>query len=73
MGRRSGGCVMIRFVILAIAVIVSLGPGLMADIKRVIADHSAETLYKNHMVFHIYTKVMLYCCVLIWGNRFLLP
>lgn len=64
---------MSRFVILAIAIIVSLGPGLIADIKSVIADHSAEVLYKNHMVFHIYTKVMMFCCVLIWGNRFLLP
>lgn len=62
-----------RFVVLVLVATALLGKGLLDDIREVVADHSAEALYKNNTVFSIYAKVVFYCCALIWGTRFLLP
>ena len=62
-----------RFLFFIGVIAVIEGPGLIADVKSVIADHSAEALYKSHMLPLIYARVVLCCGVCVFAMRFLRP
>lgn len=61
-----------KFIFFIGAIIAMEGPGLVADVKSVIADHSAEALYKSHVIPLIYARVALCCGICIFAARFLL-